>query len=98
MFTYQNLPAAAQPAMGLWSKPGTRGIVCAQARPKWVVVGLVPTPLLRTFGPRTAGCNPAQPNIVKKAHYIVINKDLFKFFSRIDNAQLFLIEPLKYGG
>ena len=39
---------------------GKRGIVCAQARPKWVAVGPVPTPLLKTFGLNTVGGSSAQ--------------------------------------
>ena len=59
--------------------PGRRGIVCAQAGPIWVLVGLVSTSLLRTLGASTAGGSPAQYNNstqvaaqqnTKKAHYI----------------------------
>ena len=42
--------------------PGRRGIVCAQGRPNWVAVGPVSTPLLRIFGPNTAGGSPARFN------------------------------------
>ena len=41
---------------------GRRGIVCAQARPNWVAVGPISTPLLRILGPSTAGGSPAQFN------------------------------------
>ena len=47
--------------------PSKRGIVYAQARPKWVAVWLVLTPLLRTLRPSTAGGSPAQH--YKNAHH-----------------------------
>ena len=47
--------------------PSKRGIVYAQARPKWVAVWLVSTPLLRTLRPSTAGGSPAQH--YKNAHH-----------------------------
>ena len=46
--------------------PDRRGIVCTQARLDWVVVWPVSTPLLRIFGPSTAGGSPAQPDSTKK--------------------------------
>ena len=49
--------------------PGKRGIVCAQAGPNWVAVGLLSTPLLKILGPNTAGGSPAHFNH-KKAHCI----------------------------
>ena len=42
--------------------PGRRGIVCAQAKPNWVAVGPVSTPLLRIFGLNTAGGSLARFN------------------------------------
>ena len=71
IFVCHNLLVATLPTMGLWSKLGKRGVVCAQAEPKWVVVGPVLTPLLRTLGPNTARGNPAQ-HCKKKAHYTLI--------------------------
>ena len=55
-----NLLTVVLPTMSLWLNSGKRGIVCAQVGPKWVTIGLVSTPLLRTFEPNTAGGSPAQ--------------------------------------
>ena len=47
---------------------GKRGIVCAQAGPKWVIVGPVSTLLFKTLVSNTAGGSPAQH--CKKTHHI----------------------------
>ena len=57
---YHNLLIVVLLAMGLWLNSSERGIICTQAGPKWVTIGLVQTSLLRTFGPNTAGGSPAQ--------------------------------------
>ena len=66
-----NLLTVVLPAMGLWLNSSEQGIVCAQAGPKWVTIGSVPTPLLRTFGPNTAGGSQAQHCKKGPPHYNV---------------------------
>ena len=64
-----NLLIVILPTMGLWLNSGEQGIVCAQAKPKWVTIGPVPTPLLRTFWPNTARGSPAQHCKKGPPHY-----------------------------
>ena len=60
--------------------PGKRGIICAQARPKWVAVGPVSTPLLRTLGSSTAEDSPTQH--CKKAHHNCYNPFLLSYWNQ----------------
>ena len=60
--------------------PGKRGIIYAQARPKWVTVGPVSTPLLRTLGSSTAEDSPTQH--CKKAHHNCYNPFLLSYLNQ----------------
>ena len=67
IFACHNFPVAALFAMGMWSKFGKQGVVCAQARPRWVAIGPVLTLLSRKLRPSTARGSSAQ--YYKKAHH-----------------------------
>ena len=56
--THHNFFIVALLAMGMYLKPGRRGVVCAQVRPRWVPVGPVLTPLSRKFGSSVVGSSP----------------------------------------
>ena len=71
IFACHNFLKMIMSAMGLWINSGERGIVCAQAEPKWVIIGSIRIPLLRTFRPNTTGGSPAQHCKKFPPHYKV---------------------------
>ena len=78
IFVCHNILTVVLPAMGLWLNFGERGIICAQAGPKWVTIGSVPTPLLRTFGPNIAGGSPTQHCKKGPPHYKCLEENSVK--------------------
>ena len=67
-FVYHNSLIAAPSVIGMWPRFfGKWSVVCAQAGPRWVTIGLVTTPSSRILGPSTVGGSLAQHH--KKAHH-----------------------------